>query len=76
MIHDSIRRTPHPRDIPGLSTQALRDTFQISHLFVPGELTAHFTDLDRLVVGGVMPPQHSRASTRTKHEAQAPSTRP
>ena len=38
-----------------MSTQELRDTFQITNLFVPGEITGHFTDLDRLVVGGVMP---------------------
>ena len=46
---------PRPQDVVGLSTQELRDTFQISNLFVPGEITGHFTDLDRLVVGGVMP---------------------
>jgi len=55
MIENSIRRTPRPQDLIGMSTQELRDTFQISSLFVPGELVAHFTDLDRLVVGGVMP---------------------
>jgi 4-deoxy-L-threo-5-hexosulose-uronate ketol-isomerase len=38
-----------------MSTQELRDTFLISSLFVPGKLTGNFTDLDRLVVGGVMP---------------------
>ena len=38
-----------------MSTQALRDTFHIANLFVPGDITGHFTDLDRLVVGGVMP---------------------
>ena len=38
-----------------MSTQELRDAFQISNLFVPGEITGHFTDLDRLFVGGVMP---------------------
>ena len=38
-----------------MSTQQLRDAFQIASLFVPGELTGHFTDLDRLFVGGVMP---------------------
>jgi len=57
MINNNILRTPHPRDVIGLSTQDLRDTFQVQHLFVPGELVAHFTDLDRLVVGGVMPAQ-------------------
>ena len=38
-----------------MSTQQLRETFQINNLFAPGELRGHFTDLDRLVVGGVMP---------------------
>jgi 4-deoxy-L-threo-5-hexosulose-uronate ketol-isomerase len=33
----------------------MRDTFQITNLFVPGEISGYFTDLDRLVVGGVMP---------------------
>jgi 4-deoxy-L-threo-5-hexosulose-uronate ketol-isomerase len=59
MINNNILRTPHPRDVIGLSTQDLRDTFQVQHLFVPGELVAHFTDLDRLVVGGVMPTQEA-----------------
>jgi len=59
MINPNILRTPHPRDVIGLSTQDLRDTFQVQHLFVPGELVAHFTDLDRLVVGGVMPTQEA-----------------
>jgi 4-deoxy-L-threo-5-hexosulose-uronate ketol-isomerase len=55
MIEPSIRRTPRPQDVVGMSTQQLRDTFQITSLFAPGEITGHFTDLDRLVVGGVMP---------------------
>ena len=38
-----------------MSTQELRDTFAIANLFVPGDITGHFTDLDRLFVGGVMP---------------------
>jgi 4-deoxy-L-threo-5-hexosulose-uronate ketol-isomerase len=55
MIQDTIRRTPHPQDVLKMSAQDLRDAFQISSLFVSGELVAQFTDLDRLVVGGVMP---------------------
>jgi len=55
MIEPSILRTTRPEDLIGMSTQQLRDTFQISNLFVPGEITGHFTDLDRLVVGGAMP---------------------
>ena len=38
-----------------MSTQELRDSFHLAHLFAPGQLNAVFTDLDRLVVGGVMP---------------------
>jgi len=38
-----------------MTTQQLRDTFYVNGLFVPGELCARFTDLDRLVVGGVTP---------------------
>lgn len=38
-----------------MDTPQLRENFLISNLFVPGQLTARFTDLDRLVVGGVMP---------------------
>jgi 4-deoxy-L-threo-5-hexosulose-uronate ketol-isomerase len=55
MIQDYIRRTPRPQELIGMSTQELRDTFHLGNLFAPGELRGHFTDLDRLVVGGVMP---------------------
>jgi len=55
MLENTIRRMPRPQDVVGMSTQELRDTFQITNLFVPGKITGHFTDLDRLVVGGVMP---------------------
>ena len=55
MIQDSIRRTPRPQDLVAMSTQELRDTFHLANLFTPGQLNATFTDLDRLVVGGVMP---------------------
>ncbi|MEJ0091843.1 MAG: 5-dehydro-4-deoxy-D-glucuronate isomerase [Limisphaerales bacterium] len=55
MLETSIRRTPRPHDVQRMNTQELRDTFQITRLFVPSEITGHFTDLDRLVVGGAMP---------------------
>jgi len=55
MIANTIRRMPRPQDVTGMSTQELRDTFHIEHLFVPGHLNAVFTDLDRLVVGGAVP---------------------
>jgi 4-deoxy-L-threo-5-hexosulose-uronate ketol-isomerase len=55
MLENSIRRMPRPQDVQRMNTQELRDTFQITNLFVPGKITGYFTDLDRLVVGGVMP---------------------
>jgi 4-deoxy-L-threo-5-hexosulose-uronate ketol-isomerase len=55
MFQDTIRRLTHPRDIVGMSTQELRETFLIEKLFEPGQITGTFTDLDRLVTGGAMP---------------------
>ena len=55
MFEDMIRRMPHPRDVASLNTRQLRDTFAVTGLFAPGELRGVFTDLDRLVVGGIMP---------------------
>ena len=55
MFENTIRRMPRPQDISCLSTQQLRDAFHLANLFAPGELRGRFTDLDRLVVGGIMP---------------------
>jgi 4-deoxy-L-threo-5-hexosulose-uronate ketol-isomerase len=55
MFENTIRRMPRPQDVPRLNTQELRDAFHITNLFTPGELRGTFTDLDRLVVGGIMP---------------------
>jgi 4-deoxy-L-threo-5-hexosulose-uronate ketol-isomerase len=55
MFSHAIRRSPRPQDVSRMSTQELRDAFLIESIFVPGEITGTFTDLDRLVAGGVMP---------------------
>ena len=55
MFENTIRRMPRPQDVAALTTQQLRDTFAVTDLFMPGELRGVFTDLDRLVVGGVTP---------------------
>jgi 4-deoxy-L-threo-5-hexosulose-uronate ketol-isomerase len=59
MFENSIRRMPRPRDIAQMTTQELRETFLINNFFVAGELRGHFTDLDRLVVAGIMPTNKS-----------------
>jgi 4-deoxy-L-threo-5-hexosulose-uronate ketol-isomerase len=55
MFENTIRRMPRPQDVARMTTQELRDTFLLTNLFAPGQLTGTFTDLDRLVAGGVMP---------------------
>jgi 4-deoxy-L-threo-5-hexosulose-uronate ketol-isomerase len=46
---------PTPDATNTLSTDELRARFLISELFRPGALTAHYTDLDRMIVGAALP---------------------
>jgi 4-deoxy-L-threo-5-hexosulose-uronate ketol-isomerase len=55
MLTDAIHRIPRPGDIAHLTTEELREAFLLTNLFEPGQLRGQFTDLDRLVVGGVTP---------------------
>jgi 4-deoxy-L-threo-5-hexosulose-uronate ketol-isomerase len=50
-----IHYSPGPAATNTLSTEQLRENFLISGLFRPGELTAHYTDLDRMIIGGAVP---------------------
>ena len=57
MFKNTICRMPRPQEVPLMDTQQLRDNFLVTDLFSSGQINATFTDLDRLVVGGVMPLQ-------------------
>ncbi len=46
---------PTPEATNTLSTDQLRERFLIGELFQPGTVVAHYTDLDRMVVGGAVP---------------------
>ncbi|HEX2853945.1 MAG TPA: 5-dehydro-4-deoxy-D-glucuronate isomerase [Opitutaceae bacterium] len=46
---------PTPAATNTLSTEQLRDTFLIGGLFQPGKITAHYTDLDRMICGVAVP---------------------
>lgn len=46
---------PHPSEVARMTTDELRAAFLVTGLFIPGQLNGVFTDLDRFVVGGVMP---------------------
>jgi len=55
MFDDAIRLLPRPKELERMTTVELRDAFLVKDIFVPGKLHGVFTDLDRLVVGGVVP---------------------
>jgi 4-deoxy-L-threo-5-hexosulose-uronate ketol-isomerase len=46
---------PTPAQANVMGTEELRAHFHIGGLFQPGQATAHYTDLDRMVVGAVLP---------------------
>jgi 4-deoxy-L-threo-5-hexosulose-uronate ketol-isomerase len=46
---------PTPEAANTLSTEELRERFLISGLIQPGAVTAHYTDLDRMIVGAAVP---------------------
>ena len=46
---------PSPEETNTLGTEQLREKFLIGGLFQSGQLTAHYTDLDRMIVGGAQP---------------------
>src|SRR5581483_4286075 len=46
---------PSPEATNTLSTEELRARFMIGGLFQPGAVTAHYTDLDRMIVGAAVP---------------------
>jgi 4-deoxy-L-threo-5-hexosulose-uronate ketol-isomerase len=50
-----IHYFPSPAETNTLSTEALREAFHIGGLFRPGEVSAHYTDLDRMIVGAALP---------------------
>lgn len=50
-----IHRSPSPTETRSLDTEQLRERFLITDLFSPGELVTHYTDLDRMILGGAIP---------------------
>ncbi len=50
-----IHYSPGPQAANTLSTAQLRENFLIEGMFKPGEVTAHYTDLDRMIVGAAVP---------------------
>ncbi len=46
---------PNPEAVRHMSTDELRDRFLVQNLFQPGAVSLRFLDLDRVVLGGIMP---------------------
>ncbi|MGO4533620.1 5-dehydro-4-deoxy-D-glucuronate isomerase [Leifsonia sp. 2MCAF36] len=49
------RYATNPAQIPGMTTQQLRETYLIPEVFVPGEIRLTYTHHDRIVLGGATP---------------------
>jgi len=50
-----LHYSPSPAETNVLGTEKLREAFLIGQLFQPGQVTAHYTDLDRMIVGAAIP---------------------
>jgi 4-deoxy-L-threo-5-hexosulose-uronate ketol-isomerase len=50
-----IHYFPSAKETNTLGTEELRENFLIEDLFQQGQVNAHYTDLDRMIVGGVLP---------------------
>jgi 4-deoxy-L-threo-5-hexosulose-uronate ketol-isomerase len=49
------RYATNPAQIPGMTTDGLRDTFLVPELFAAGEIRVTYTHHDRIVLGGAVP---------------------
>jgi 4-deoxy-L-threo-5-hexosulose-uronate ketol-isomerase len=50
-----LHYSPSPAETNTLTTDRLREKFLVPGLFQSGQLNAHYTDLDRMIVGGAQP---------------------
>ncbi len=51
----NIRYGVNQRDVERYTTQELRDEFLIKQVFVPGDVTAVYSHVDRVITMGAMP---------------------
>lgn len=49
------RYATNPDQIPGMTTEDLRQTYLIPEVFVPGQISPTYTHHDRIVLGGAVP---------------------
>jgi len=57
------RYATNPAQLPGMTTEQLRENYLVSEVFVPGEIRLTYTHHDRVVLGGAMPAGRELALT-------------
>jgi 4-deoxy-L-threo-5-hexosulose-uronate ketol-isomerase len=50
-----LHYSPSSAETNRMGTDALREAYLIGDLFRPGEVTGHYTDLDRMIIGAAVP---------------------
>jgi 4-deoxy-L-threo-5-hexosulose-uronate ketol-isomerase len=50
-----MKYSPSPQQFKRMTTAELREAFLIEDIFVPGEISLHVLDLDRVILGGATP---------------------
>lgn len=50
-----VRNSVHPEDVKRYNTDQLRSNFLISDLFMAGEIKMVYSQIDRIIVGGILP---------------------
>ncbi len=50
-----IRTTVNPKDVKNYTTARLREEFLVPDLFLPGEIKLVYSQVDRMIIGGVCP---------------------
>jgi 4-deoxy-L-threo-5-hexosulose-uronate ketol-isomerase len=55
MFESTIRRMPRQQEVARMTTEEIREAFLVPAIYQEGSLQGLFTDLDRLVVIGVVP---------------------
>lgn len=61
--HIPQRYPTNPAQIPGMTTQELRDTYLVPEVFTPGQVSLVYTHHDRIVLGGAEPAGRTLALT-------------
>lgn len=54
-----IRHASSPQEVIAMNTEALRNTFLVEGLFVPGQSNLTYSHYDRMIIGGIMPLQQA-----------------